>query len=466
MLRSPYLPSPCLAGIRRPVVLLPEIELSLSIRDVLIHELAHLVRRDCHWNLLRLAALSVFFFQPLLWSPVAPVGNGRRRSLRRLRRAIRRRSHEYAYRLVDIAELATASVSAAGVGIVSLRSMLARRVQRIMDTSRSLSTRVGSLLLALVLVGGLFGTLIVGLVGIGPRPAVEAAATDDGKTAEPDSAADDDDAPIAISGRIFDPAGNSVPGATVRLVRWYWDPAIEHKPLAETVSDKEGRFEISYRKSQFNVDIARPEQWKEVAVAAFKAGYGPDWVWANDFAADDKIELRLPADDLPVTGRLVNLEGQPLAGVKVECGELSMPKGKDLSSWVDAVRSGEPPSTAVRHLRECTGAGRDRTGAGLHRLRRPVPAFRHRPRAKDQAGIFGSAGSRTEAAVLTRPMEPLSQRKSTGPGDHEMSPVVGADFEITLPPTRIIEGVVRDAKTGEVLAGVGIRNRATTAPHR
>ncbi len=172
VLRSPYLPSPCLAGIRRPVVLLPGVDLSLSMRDVLVHELAHLARRDCHWNLLRISALAAFFFQPLLWvlsrrlevtaeevcdDYVVQFGGDRL---------------EYAFRLVDIAELCSAPMAAAGVGIVSLRSMLAQRIERIVDPSRSLSTRVGSLLLTIVLAAGLLGTVSVGLIGISPKQSI------------------------------------------------------------------------------------------------------------------------------------------------------------------------------------------------------------------------------------------------------------------------------------------------------
>ena len=145
VLRSPYLPSPCLAGIRRPVVLLSEQENGLSIRDVLVHELAHLRRHDCHWNLLRRLATALLCFQPLLWW---------------LSRAIETTAEEvcddhvvqfgvdrteYANRLVNVAELSSIPAAPAGVGIVSIRSMLARRVERIMDTSRALSTRIGNL---------------------------------------------------------------------------------------------------------------------------------------------------------------------------------------------------------------------------------------------------------------------------------------------------------------------------------
>jgi len=66
VLLSPFLPGPCLVGLRRPAVLLPDGQRSLSVRDALIHELAHLKRHDCHWNLLRQAAVALYFFQPLL----------------------------------------------------------------------------------------------------------------------------------------------------------------------------------------------------------------------------------------------------------------------------------------------------------------------------------------------------------------------------------------------------------------
>jgi beta-lactamase regulating signal transducer with metallopeptidase domain len=166
VLRSPYLPSPCLTGLRRPAVLLPEEDHGISIREVITHELAHLRRHDCHWNLLRQIATAVFFFQPLLWllsrrleataeevcdDYVVDLGGDR---------------HEYAHRLVNIAELSSAPIAAAGVGIVAFRSMLAKRVGRIMDTSRSLSTQVSNLLLVIVLVGGSLATTMTGLLGV------------------------------------------------------------------------------------------------------------------------------------------------------------------------------------------------------------------------------------------------------------------------------------------------------------
>ncbi len=474
VLRSPYLPSPCLAGLRRPAVLLPEAELCLSVRDVLIHELAHLARRDCHWNLLRQLALSAFFFQPLLWKLsrrleataeevcddyVVQYGGDRQ---------------QYAHRLVDIAELSSAPVAAAGVAIVSLRSMLAQRVQRILDTSRSLSTRVGNALLILVLAGGLVGTTIVGLVGIGPQKSVadvatapeESKTTDGERGSKGDAAAPEskisevDDELITVRGRVLDSAGTPIGGATVRLVRWYWDPQIEHKPLNEVQSDPAGQFEIRYRKSQFDVDVRRPEQWKEVAVAAFKQGFGADWVWWDTVATGEQAVLRLPTDDVPMTGRVIDLEGRPLAGVRVRFGGLQAPKGDDLSDWIEAVKLGEPPWTAVKHLR---GSGLPFEGTGLSGdlITDADGRFRitgiGRERTIDLS-FEGPMIARTSVTAVTRHMMPISQVKTTSTLANDKLPVLGADFAITLPPTRVIEGVVRDAATGQILAGVSVQS--------
>ena len=137
---TPFLPSPCLAGLFHPDVLLPEADMAGSLHDVLIHELAHFRRFDVHWNLLRRATTCFFWFQPLVWvlsrqmeitaeevcdDVVVEFGGNRA---------------EYAQRLLDVAEFSAVSMSSAAVAMVSFRLMLERRVTRIMDSSRSLST--------------------------------------------------------------------------------------------------------------------------------------------------------------------------------------------------------------------------------------------------------------------------------------------------------------------------------------
>ena len=57
-----------------------------------------------------------------------------------------------------------------------------------------------------------------------------------------------------------------------------------------------------------------------------------------------------PASTMPVTGRIVDLEGRPVAGVTVQVTQITKPKGDDLSAWIEAVKRGELSSIAYEHL--------------------------------------------------------------------------------------------------------------------
>ena len=63
--------SPCLIGVVRPVIMLPSAVLQScsaeALNAALLHELAHIKRRDLLWNWLPALAEVLFFFHPLMW---------------------------------------------------------------------------------------------------------------------------------------------------------------------------------------------------------------------------------------------------------------------------------------------------------------------------------------------------------------------------------------------------------------
>ena len=67
------------------------------------------------------------------------------------------------------------------------------------------------------------------------------------------------------------------------------------------------------------------------------------------------------------------------------------------------------------------------------------------------------------ATAVTRAMPPMAQ--TPGASARRKKMVVGADFELALAPTRAIDGTVRDAKTGEALAGVAVVGLFDGGPH-
>src|SRR5581483_5160257 len=65
---SAAIATPCLAGLRRPVLLLPARALDDDdLRAVLVHELAHARGHDLGWNLVAHLASIVLWFHPLAW---------------------------------------------------------------------------------------------------------------------------------------------------------------------------------------------------------------------------------------------------------------------------------------------------------------------------------------------------------------------------------------------------------------
>jgi beta-lactamase regulating signal transducer with metallopeptidase domain len=356
VLRSPFLQSPCLDGLRDPAILLPE-ESSENLRESLVHELAHLVRQDGFWNLLRCLATAFGWFQPLLWvlsrrleataeevcdDYVVQFGADRAR---------------YAGHLLELAGRTLPPLCPSAVGMVSLRSMLSRRVVRILDPSRRLSTNLGARALSSMLGAGVSATVLAGLLGLKPAEAPPSAPPE-----EPAS-----------------------------------------KIQQESVTPKS-------------------------------------------------------PSDVPINGRIVDLEGRPVAGVRVKIEELLSPKGKNLDAWLEKVRTGSPQwitgdliewneKTPEKATRE---AVTDRDGRfrldGIGGERDVVLSLR------------GDAIAYKQIDVVTRPIKPFSAPgfgNQYGPGS---GTIYGAEFTYTAAPCRPIEGIVKDSKTGTPLEGVEIRS--------
>src|SRR5581483_10260883 len=77
----------------------------------------------------------------------------------------------------------------------------------------------------------------------------------------------------------------------------------------------------------------------QVTVAATAEGYGLDWVNLGTHEAATELNLRLVKDDVPVNGRIVTLEGKPVAGAKVRVRQLIKFTNEDLTSYLKQVEA-------------------------------------------------------------------------------------------------------------------------------
>jgi beta-lactamase regulating signal transducer with metallopeptidase domain/protocatechuate 3,4-dioxygenase beta subunit len=437
VLRSPFLCSPCLDGLRRPAILLPE-DARDHLRETLIHELAHLGRRDGLWNLLRHSSTAVFWMQPLLW-----------RLSKRLEATAEEicddyvvglgadRCH-YAGHLLELAERRLPPLAPTGVGMISLRSLLARRITRILDSTRTLSTQAGRRAIAATLVAGLAGTFSVGLLGVGrgdrtaraQEPKAEKSSAADQASSKATAAKREPAAPMTVHGRVLDPDGKPVAGAT--------EP--------ETFK----AFELTPN--------LKAEPGQVIDLGDFDATTGKPRKELNTPMPSDNEQGKGAARVTPITGRIVDLEGRPVAGAIVKIRGTAKPKAGNLDSWIDAVKSGEPPWIAYQHHltpEPAAAPDRERLSATTDSQGR----FRFEGLEAERVItiiIQGLTISYTSADVITRPCEPTPASGFPSSYGSEAQCVYGADFTYTAAPGRPVEGIVRDAKTGQPLAGVEV----------
>ncbi len=466
VLRSPFVSSPCLDGLRRPVILLPE-DCEASLRETLIHELAHLARRDGLWNLLRRVSTAAFWVQPLLWvlsrrlevtaeevcdDYVVQFGADRAR---------------YAGQLLELAERTLPPLAPMGVGMISLRSLLARRVTRILDSSRTLSTRAGARAVTATVLAGLIVTPVAGLIGVGDgdgrvlgdvaqgdKPAVALSAV-------PNSPA----RKKTVQGRVVGPDGKPFAGATVTVARYrraatdpyssgsgtHWKP--DRQEMDRARSDADGRFRLTFENREIGLAEERdsPDRWDMPLIVAWAPGFGPDWV-EGDVTEDHP--LRLARDDVPINGRIIDLEGRPVAGAAIRVHRLASPESAEaVERWLKAVTG--------------KAAGDERWFPSSGQLAGYEPAV-SAPATTDADGRFrlnGLGRDRMATVEISGPSITLRRvqvvtrlMKRVGGGPVDSARLIeldyhGADCTIAVEPGRPIEGFVRDAENKEPIPG-------------
>jgi beta-lactamase regulating signal transducer with metallopeptidase domain/uncharacterized GH25 family protein len=518
LLRTPFISGPCLAGVWRPAVLLPEELPTTPLTTVLVHELAHLRRGDCFWNLLRQAATGAMFFQPLIW---------------RLSRRIEATAEEvcddhavqfgadrqsYAELLVQLAERTLLVPPSVAVPLVTFRSLLARRVGRVLDHSRHLSLTVGLAALSLIIAAGLGGTLLTGLLGpSGGRAAAAPAASPspeepsgqkemtppgatDSAGAKSNTAAEISktgdvpasekkqlaDLKLRYSGQVLDPDGKPVAGARVFFVYWIQGMPSDRSVGPRATTDGAGKFEFDVKGSDF--ESAANREWLNCSIVANAAGFGLAIGESIDFETTGEAQKQMPLagleylrrrignhrpilklvkDDVPITGRVIDAEGQPVAAAQLRVSELLLNQNESLDAWEKATEQPKADFFSLRHEMPI-----DLNGPQLLTI---IPAA-----TTDRDGRFAILGIGRErvaqllisgpnietkpAWVRTRRGEkvsvPLQWGMDTDPNHMyevtiDLHPTFQpAEFTHVAGPSKPVVGTITDADSGQPLPGV------------
>jgi RNA polymerase sigma factor (sigma-70 family) len=251
---------------------------------------------------------------------------------------------------------------------------------------------------------------------------------------------------VEIRGRVLDPDGKPAKGAKLHVD----PPSVDERPSVFATTAEDGRFSLRFAPSELVYRETKVHR-RNIRIVATAKGYGPDWLDVPLADLDKEATLRLVKDDVPIQGRVLSLEGKPVAGVKVSVEFIeAFPKG-DLTRALQAVRNGTPMrditearNLFMKPLRAKTdtdgrfsldGIGRDRI-ATLH--------------------LEGPRIHYNKIQAMTRPDETI--RDPDG-----LHTIHGATFEYLAKPSRLIRGTVREKGTGKPLAGIGISGIDTTA---
>lgn len=229
---------------------------------------------------------------------------------------------------------------------------------------------------------------------------------------------------LAIFGRVLDAAGKPAGGARVAVLarqgvrlssweNWAW---FRNQVLGQTTADAHGRYRL---------DVPRPTAgtFRQVRVVAAGTGHGLSWTAVDPTTRQARADIRLAPPQF-VRGRLVDLQGEPAAGVNVHVVRVErQPNSQKADDWLPVPAGGLPAgiATATSDARgRFTLAG---FGPGL-KIELEVRDDRYAP----QVDIHIDTADRKQAE----------------------------NYRLVLPPPRTVEGRVTYSDTGKPAAGARV----------
>ncbi len=360
----------------------------------------------------------------------------------------------------SLAQATVRSAGALGLAGASVESAVPTAVARLSRrVARTLSLARAAALASIVVVAaaGVSIGLAAGLQTAGaPQRGEMMKKAREGGVKAPASSGKNDAKPgetVAVRGRVLDPDGKPLGGAQVFLSEPEVGLTGEPQRLGTTGPD--GGFDVRIPKSALSPRLDRPEGPNVLAtVVAFSPGLGPDWAQVDAKRVSQPITLRLRPDDVPVEGRIINLEGRPAEGV---------------SARVAAVA--EFPAELLERLRKNAGAQNPSLWTDMRNVCSPGDKGLIPPATTGADGRFRLSGigrDRVVFLILEGPAIEQTIAFAATSNDRNFQPVPlpsdgpmritlqPARFETSVAPGSTIRGTIRDRDTGQPVAGARV----------
>jgi RNA polymerase sigma factor (sigma-70 family) len=255
-------------------------------------------------------------------------------------------------------------------------------------------------------------------------------------------AASEKDDRTLVSGQVLGPDGRPVAGAKLFLC----DQAGK-APAPQPSTDRAGRFHFA---------LAPSAEFGPRFLVAMADGLGLDWAHLAFKAPGPEVTLRLPAD-LPIRGRVVDLEGNPVAGAEIGIVELSTAQSGNLDEFLkqwaaDKDRAATGPTfRLLTEKRLWVSAALAQLGGATTG---PDGTFRMTGIGRDRALMLSIRAAGKADHYVRVVMRPDFLVRPVHQGQVALS---GPQPSVALAPGKSITGILRDAQTKEPLAGVRVR---------
>jgi hypothetical protein len=306
------------------------------------------------------------------------------------------------------------------------------------------------------------------------RPPEKRAQQPPAKTTTPKPAAparaDEQDATqtVTFSGRVLDPDGKPVKDAKLFI--------LIHNPTKRSLtmrgtSAEDGKYRFTVPKAEFDSTYS-PEPWKYTLVLAMANGYGLglpqiDYDKPIEPRATDDLTIHLAKDDVVITGRVLDLQAKPIAGIRIRVRGIQGPRKGDLTSFISALKTRKEGFYPQQEL--LMGIRDPYHGWDLDRMYPPVVTdadgrFRIKGVGRERVADLLIEGPTIETKyvyVVTRPSETIDVpylKDQLYPALASQYTHYGSTFEHVAPPSKPVIGVVRDKDTGKPIPGAVIRS--------
>lgn len=483
---------PVTVGWLSPAILLPadwQTWQKEKLRAIIAHELTHVARRDFLLTVGADLNRCLYWFHPVSWwlrtrlselaehaCDDAAIGHTGDRT-------------GYARHLLEVAsQINGASGRIVQPGLAMAReSNVESRIATILDFKRPLSERLtwkSTALIALIMVP-LIGTAAA-VQAVSPD---ETGSVEEKKESKTSVDKESDDT-VHIHGQVLDPDGIPVPDASLRIYAvhspLYYASSSKFDLVHTLTTDKEGRFDESVPREQ----LVRPDgkkypkvayshfgPWTSMVVSA--PGYADSFIQGQTITRefndrrvatpgflDSEVPVKLRRA-VPIEGRLLSLEGQPVPEVQVSVFKITHHDPDRIADWFAKV-SDKP----IKPDREMMGMGGSQQGPYFPAQNySEFPTDRLQPVTTDANGQFRLEGliAEDDVAVLRIQGKGIVNRVIHVMG-RDMAPVYahqltrftsvgayyGRKFDYVTQPSVPVFGVVRDIETKEPLVDVPV----------